>query len=62
MPEGKETDTLDIRPFSSLEEYEACAEFQEEIWGAGFKERVSAAILMIANRLGSGHGLGGPAE
>ncbi len=43
---------LTIRPFASLEEYEACAEFQEEIWGRGFSEKVPAAILMIANRLG----------
>jgi chorismate synthase len=41
-----------IRPFSSLEEYEACVAFQEEVWGEGFSERVSAAILMVANRLG----------
>lgn len=41
-----------IRPFATLEEYEACADFQEEIWGEGFSEKVSAAILMIANRLG----------
>jgi chorismate synthase len=43
---------MKIRPLESLEEYEACAEFQEEIWGRGFSEKVSAAILMIANRLG----------
>ncbi|MGD2120875.1 MAG: hypothetical protein PVJ76_03985 [Gemmatimonadota bacterium] len=43
---------LTIRPFQTLEEYEACADFQEEIWGRGFSEKVSAAILMIANRLG----------
>jgi len=43
---------LRIRPFASLEEYEACAAFQEEIWGIGFSERVSAAILMVANRIG----------
>lgn len=41
-----------IRPFSSQAEYERCAEFQEEIWGRGFNERVSAAILMVANKIG----------
>ncbi|MFC1575143.1 GNAT family N-acetyltransferase [Gemmatimonadota bacterium] len=41
-----------IRPFASMEEYQACASMQEEVWGEGFSERVSAAILMIANRLG----------
>lgn len=45
-------DDLIIRPFATLEEYQACADFQEEIWGRGFSEKVSAAILMIANRLG----------
>ncbi len=41
-----------IRPFSSRDDYEACTAFQEEVWGDGFSERVSAAILMIANRIG----------
>jgi chorismate synthase len=41
-----------LRPLASLAEYEACTELQEEVWGRGFSERVSAAILMIANRLG----------
>lgn len=53
--EGNHTamyDNLTIRPFASLEECQACADFQEEIWGRGFSEKVSAAILMIANRLG----------
>jgi predicted GNAT superfamily acetyltransferase len=43
---------LVIRPFATLDEYEACAAFQEEIWGVGFTERVSAAILHVANRIG----------
>ena len=50
--EAKLPDGSTIRPFASLEEYEACAAFQEEIWGRGFSERVPPAILMIANRLG----------
>ncbi len=41
-----------IRPFATLEEYQACTALQEEVWGPGFRESVSAAILMIANRLG----------
>jgi len=49
--EAKLPDGLTIRPFSSLAEYEACADFQEEIWGLGFSEKVPPAILMIANRL-----------
>jgi chorismate synthase len=43
---------LTIRPFDTLAEYEACVRFQEDVWGGGFSERVSAAILKIANRLG----------
>ena len=41
-----------IRPFETPEEYRECAEFQEEVWGQGFNERVSAAILMVANKIG----------
>ncbi len=43
---------MTLRPFTSLEEYEACTDLQEEVWGPGFSEKVSAAILMIANRIG----------
>jgi len=43
---------LFFRPFATREDYEACTEFQEEVWGEGFSERVSAAVLMIANRIG----------
>jgi predicted GNAT superfamily acetyltransferase len=43
---------LILRPFSSAEDYEACTTLQEEVWGRGFSEKVSAAILMIANRIG----------
>jgi len=44
--------SLTIRPFSTLEDYQACCDLQEEIWGLGFSEKVSAAILMIANKIG----------
>jgi len=52
MPSKRPLTDLAIRPFSTLEEYEACVVFQEEVWGGGFNERVSAAILMVANRIG----------
>jgi len=53
MPDEPEANAkLTIRTFSCQEEYEACTDFQEEVWGRGFSEKVSAAILMIANRLG----------
>lgn len=48
LPDSK----LVFRPFAEIGEYEACTEFQEEVWGKGFNERVSAAILMVANRIG----------
>ncbi|MFH1763149.1 MAG: hypothetical protein ABIF09_03055 [Gemmatimonadota bacterium] len=51
-PKTPMPDELTFRPFSSMEEYEACTKLQEEVWGEGFSEKVSAAILMIANRLG----------
>jgi chorismate synthase len=46
------TSSSTLRTLSSLAEYQACTELQEEVWGRGFSERVSAATLMIANRLG----------
>jgi len=52
MPKEVSRAPWTIRPFSSMAEYERCAEFQEEIWGRGFNERVSAAILMVANKIG----------
>ena len=48
MPREK----LTFRPFSSLDDYEACTDLQEEVWGDGFSEKVPAAILKIANRIG----------
>ncbi len=45
-------DSHTLRILATQGEYHACTELQEEVWGEGFKERVSAAILMIANRLG----------
>jgi len=48
----REEGGLIFRPFFSLRDYETCVDFQEEIWGRGFSEKVSSAILMIANRLG----------
>jgi chorismate synthase len=46
------TRDLLLRPLASREDYEACTAFQEEIWGVGFNERVSGAILKVANRIG----------
>jgi predicted GNAT superfamily acetyltransferase len=41
-----------IRPFASIEDYRACVALQEETWGEGFSERVSPAILKVAQILG----------
>ena len=43
---------LTLRPLSSMDDYRACTDLQEEVWGHGFSERVPPAILMMANRLG----------
>jgi chorismate synthase len=52
MNRPSEPESLRIRPFDDPEDYEACSRLQEEVWGKGFSEKVSPAILMIANRLG----------
>ncbi|TVP76623.1 MAG: GNAT family N-acetyltransferase, partial [Gemmatimonadales bacterium] len=41
-----------IRPLAGRAEMEACVVLQEAVWGAGFRERVPAAILGVARRLG----------
>jgi predicted GNAT superfamily acetyltransferase len=41
-----------IRPFQTIEEYRGCVDLQEETWGLGFSERVSPAILKVAQKLG----------
>ncbi|MBT8487525.1 MAG: GNAT family N-acetyltransferase [Gemmatimonadetes bacterium] len=44
--------SVTIRPFSSVEDYRACVDLQEATWGAGFSERVSPAILKVSQILG----------
>jgi len=41
-----------IRPFETTEEYHECVALQEATWGGGFTERVSPAILQVAQILG----------
>ena len=41
-----------IRPFETIEEYQNCVALQEDTWGHGFSERVSPAILKVAQILG----------
>jgi len=45
-------DQLTIREFTSLDEYQACVQFQEETWGHGFSERVPGAILRVGQKIG----------
>ncbi|TVR59571.1 MAG: GNAT family N-acetyltransferase, partial [Gemmatimonadales bacterium] len=41
-----------IRPVHTLDEYRACVDLQEEVWGKGFSQRVPTAILQVSQRLG----------
>lgn len=42
----------EIRPFQTISDYRECVALQEHIWGEGFSERVSAAILKVSQHLG----------
>ncbi len=41
-----------LRSLVSLEECRACVRLQEEIWGRGYGEKIPAAMLLLANRIG----------
>jgi predicted GNAT superfamily acetyltransferase len=43
---------ITLRRIATLAEYEECVTIEEETWGAGFTERVPAAILMVAQKVG----------
>lgn len=43
---------VDIRHLATHEEFVACVALQHAIWGAGFSERVPAAILKVSQRIG----------
>ena len=43
---------FEIRPLTTIEEYRACVELQEETWGEGFSEGVPPAILKVSQLLG----------
>lgn len=51
MSSGGVTD-FEIRPLTTIEEYRACVELQDETWGEGFSERVPLAILKVSQMLG----------
>lgn len=50
-PEQPQLD-VDVRHLATHEEFVACVELQHKIWGAGFSERVPAAILKVSQRIG----------
>ena len=45
-------DQVSLRRLETLEEYEEACAIQEEVWGVGFSERVPAAILRVAQKVG----------
>jgi predicted GNAT superfamily acetyltransferase len=45
-------DGVTVRRVETLAEYHECLAVQEETWGAGFRELVPPAILMVAQKLG----------
>jgi predicted GNAT superfamily acetyltransferase len=45
-------DAIVIRRVETQAEYDECIRIQDETWGAGFSERVPAAILKVAQYLG----------
>ena len=46
------TPELTIRDLATLEDYQSCVVLQEATWGVGFSERVPAAILRVAQKVG----------
>jgi predicted GNAT superfamily acetyltransferase len=45
-------DEIVIRELATHDERSAAVRLQEETWGAGFTERVPAAMLLVANKIG----------
>ena len=43
---------LTFRPLATFQEVQACVKLQEEVWGAGFLEKVPPSLLLLANELG----------
>ena len=44
-------ENIEIRPFETIEDFQACVEFQGDTWGGNFTERVPVAILKVSQRL-----------
>jgi chorismate synthase len=45
-------DGILLRPLSSIDDYDNAVALQDDIWGAGFSDRVPAAILRVAQKVG----------
>lgn len=45
-------DGIVIRPLQAMAEFDDAVALQDEIWGAGFSDRVPAAILRVAQKVG----------
>ncbi|HUQ80258.1 MAG TPA: hypothetical protein VM076_03945 [Gemmatimonadaceae bacterium] len=45
-------DGIILRPFASLADYDEAVVVQDEIWGAGFIDRVPASILRVGQKVG----------
>jgi predicted GNAT superfamily acetyltransferase len=45
-------DAVTCRPFSSVEDYQACVELQQVIWGRDFSDVVPLSILKINQKVG----------
>lgn len=43
---------IEVRHLATHDEFAACVALQHRIWGAGFSERVPAAILKVSQRIG----------
>ena len=46
------TDGIVIRPLASMADFDEAVALQDEIWGAGFSDRVPAAILRVGQKVG----------
>lgn len=43
---------VEVRPVTTLSEFQACVELQEAVWGPGYTDRVPASLLQVAAHVG----------
>ena len=51
-PDGVDDAGIRIRPLASTDDYDEAVALQDEIWGAGFSDRVPASILRVGQKVG----------